>query len=78
MGKTYSLINRSEKPFDRHDWTIDRCGKPVRYVIDYYGGANEGKNPVFHCDIRPALDSPSALFDRVREGVSRIFNKILS
>ncbi|MES1922018.1 hypothetical protein MHBO_003536 [Bonamia ostreae] len=23
-------------PFDRHDWTVDRCGKEVRYVIDYY------------------------------------------
>lgn len=24
------------KPFDRHDWTVDRCGKEVRYIIDYY------------------------------------------
>lgn len=24
------------EPFDRHDWTIDRCGKEVRYVIDFY------------------------------------------
>jgi cytochrome c heme-lyase len=23
-------------PFDRHDWTIDRGGKEVRYIIDYY------------------------------------------
>ncbi|MCJ1296943.1 hypothetical protein MMC34_008512, partial [Xylographa carneopallida] len=23
-------------PFDRHDWVVDRCGKEVRYVIDYY------------------------------------------
>lgn len=23
-------------PFDRHDWTVDRCGKEVRYVIDFY------------------------------------------
>ncbi len=28
-------------PFDRHDWTVDRCGKEVRYVIDFY----EGKKP---------------------------------
>lgn len=26
----------SELPFDRHDWVIDRCGKEVRYVIDFY------------------------------------------
>ena len=23
-------------PFDRHDWIVDRNGKEVRYVIDYY------------------------------------------
>lgn len=23
-------------PFDRHDWTVDRCGKEIRYIIDYY------------------------------------------
>ncbi|KAJ3091608.1 Cytochrome c1 heme lyase [Quaeritorhiza haematococci] len=26
-------------PFDRHDWTVDRCGKQVRYIIDFYSGA---------------------------------------
>lgn len=25
-----------EMPFDRHDWVVDRCGKDVRYVIDFY------------------------------------------
>jgi hypothetical protein len=24
--------------FDRHDWYVDRCGKEVRYVIDFYQG----------------------------------------
>ncbi len=23
-------------PFDRHDWVVDRNGRQVRYVIDYY------------------------------------------
>lgn len=23
-------------PFDRHDWLVDRCGREVRYVIDFY------------------------------------------
>ena len=27
-----------ELPFDRHDWIVDRCGKEVRYIIDYYDG----------------------------------------
>lgn len=29
---------RYELPFDRHDWIVDRCGREVRYVIDYYDG----------------------------------------
>jgi cytochrome c heme-lyase len=51
------------KPFDRHDWYVDRCGQKVRYVIDYYGGGSESE---FHVDVRPAVDSFSSLFDRVR------------
>jgi hypothetical protein len=27
---------RHEPPFDRHDWIVDRDGKEVRYVIDFY------------------------------------------
>ncbi len=23
-------------PFDRHDWIVNRCGKEVKYIIDYY------------------------------------------
>ncbi len=23
-------------PFDRHDWVVNRCGKEVKYIIDYY------------------------------------------
>ncbi|KAL7750618.1 holocytochrome c synthase [Sorochytrium milnesiophthora] len=55
------------RPFDRHDWVIDRCGREVRYVIDYYSGANEdnGETPVFFMDVRPALDSPQSVFDRI-------------
>lgn len=38
-------------PFDRHDWIIDRCGKEVRYVIDYYYDshrASDDKTPSLH------------------------------
>lgn len=24
----------------RHDWTVDRCGTEVKYVIDYYDSNN--------------------------------------
>ncbi|KAF9368575.1 hypothetical protein CPB97_004474, partial [Podila verticillata] len=63
------------KPFDRHDWVIDRCGKEVRYVIDYYGGEDDVANdvPVFHLDVRPALDSVESAMDRLKFGVRDTF-----
>lgn len=52
-------ICRYELPFDRHDWIIDRNGREVRYVIDYYdGGKVDESNYQFTLlDVRPALDS---------------------
>lgn len=56
-----------ELPFDRHDWIVDRCGKEVRYVIDYYDGSLESDSGRFaHLDVRPALDSFDAVWDRMR------------
>lgn len=63
-------------PFDRHDWVVDRCGKEVRYVIDFYNAAPAAATsasppgappPVaLHLDVRPALDSPGAAWARVK------------
>jgi len=50
------------KPFDRHDWYVDRCGQQVRYVIDFYRGGI-GDNSMF-LDARPAIDNWEALKDR--------------
>ncbi|KAF2720736.1 cytochrome c and c1 heme-lyase [Polychaeton citri CBS 116435] len=50
-----------QEPFDRHDWVIDRCGKEVEYVIDFYSGkggsglASKGLN--FYLDVRPKLNT---------------------
>lgn len=57
-----------ELPFDRHDWIVDRCGQDVRYVIDYYdGGHLDTKDYRFAIlDVRPALDSPQNVWDRMR------------
>ncbi|XP_069128052.1 holocytochrome c-type synthase-like [Argopecten irradians] len=54
-----------ELPFDRHDWIVDRCGKDVRYIIDYYDGGEVDKNFRFSIlDVRPAYDSFGAFKDR--------------
>ena len=45
---------------DRHDWVVDRCGKHVDYVIDFYSGKNEGvagKGLNFYLDVRPKVNS---------------------
>ncbi|XP_063216992.1 holocytochrome c-type synthase isoform X2 [Bacillus rossius redtenbacheri] len=56
-----------ELPFDRHDWVVDRCGKEVRYVIDYYDGPIEPGNYNFALlDVRPALDSWENCWDRMK------------
>ncbi|KAJ1917203.1 Cytochrome c1 heme lyase [Mycoemilia scoparia] len=63
-------------PFDRHDWTIDRCGKDVTYVIDFYEGkkipppSNSSPQthnlPSFYLDVRPAITDFESLCDRVK------------
>ncbi|KAL3993746.1 hypothetical protein ACH3XW_18845 [Acanthocheilonema viteae] len=57
-----------ELPFDRHDWTVDRCGqKDVHYVIDFYdGGAVDPKSKLFTIlDVRPALTDLGNVWDRM-------------
>ncbi|KAJ9066027.1 holocytochrome c synthase [Entomophthora muscae] len=68
---------RAPKPFDRHDWIVDRGGKPVRYIIDYYGGEEDQSDdvPVFNLDVRPALDSISAVKDRLAVVFADFFKK---
>ncbi|CDK24330.1 unnamed protein product [Kuraishia capsulata CBS 1993] len=59
-----------EKPFDRHDWTINRCGKEIDYVIDFYGGKADASNPAapsFYLDVRPKLNS----FEGIRLRVAK-------
>ena len=56
-------------PFDRHDWVVDRCGKEVRYVIDYYSveeANEEGEVEVsYSIDARPA-PTLEGMWDRGR------------
>ena len=47
-----------QRPFDRHDWVVDRCGKRVEYVIDFYKGKEDGGRGLgFYLDVRPKVQS---------------------
>ncbi|XP_043197632.1 holocytochrome c-type synthase-like isoform X1 [Amphibalanus amphitrite] len=65
-----------ELPFDRHDWIVDRCGKEVRYVIDYYDGGAVNPNDYKFAllDVRPALDSWENAWDRMVVAWARWFH----
>ncbi|MCO5611136.1 hypothetical protein L7F22_065386 [Adiantum nelumboides] len=63
-------------PFDRHDWTVDRGGREMRYVIDFY--YDESKDWPFFVDVRPALDSPAAVFLRANMAIRNIIGKVPS
>lgn len=47
---------------------MDRCGKQVRYIIDYYDGGqvNVDSGRFAILDVRPALDSFEAIWDRTK------------
>lgn len=53
-----------QPPFDRHDWVVDRCGKKVEYVIDFYSGKPNPfipEMPSFYLDVRPKLTVEGAM-----------------
>ncbi|CAJ2511328.1 Uu.00g069530.m01.CDS01 [Anthostomella pinea] len=59
----FNMLLGYQAPFDRHDWVVDRCGKEIEYVIDFYAGRNSsgardaaGKLS-FYLDVRPKLNS---------------------
>ncbi|SCV02332.1 LANO_0F16842g1_1 [Lachancea nothofagi CBS 11611] len=55
------------KPFDRHDWTINRCGMKVDYVIDFYSNETQ-TGPGIYLDVRPKLNS----FEGIRLRFKRV------
>jgi len=61
-------------PFDRHDWIIDRNGRHVRYIIDYYDVGDEHgyKTGEFvELDVRPAFDSLDSMIQRSKAAAWR-------
>ncbi|KAI9674380.1 MAG: Cytochrome c1 heme lyase [Trizodia sp. TS-e1964] len=55
----YNSLMGYTAPFDRHDWVIDRCGRKIEYVIDFYAGKDDGRvrGLSFYLDVRPKLNS---------------------
>jgi len=49
-------------PYDRHDWIVNRCGKHVTYVIDYYDGGDVNEDFGFSLlDVRPKMTNWSEI-----------------
>lgn len=74
----YVTFRKGHRPFDRHDWFVDRdgSGRLARYVIDYYEAPNDDEGePVFSLDIRPALDSPGAAYQRIARWSTETWRK---
>lgn len=71
LGRVWPSEYSSAPPFDRHDWYVlrhspDGSTKEIRYVIDYYSGPDEETGePVFHLDVRPAIDGPTGFGERI-------------
>ncbi|KAL7008911.1 Cytochrome c1 heme lyase [Cystobasidiomycetes sp. EMM_F5] len=79
----FKVLLGYQAPFDRHDWTIDRDGKRIRYVIDFYTG--RGGQPAalpagptlplqlaFYLDVRPAFDDFESIRMRFRHGLNSL------
>lgn len=78
----YSNLLMYKPPFDRHDWFVESEDHTVtRYVIDFYegqsksggGNGNQNVSPVsLHLDVRPALDHPRYVLDRIKVGIKEM------
>lgn len=66
-------------PFDRHDWTVMRCGKEVTYLLDFYRGqSTPGKPVAMYIDARPAAEDWDGVWDRVRMPFVRMWHAAAS
>eukprot|EP00455_Lapot_gusevi_P041702 TRINITY_DN486_c0_g1_i2.p1 TRINITY_DN486_c0_g1~~TRINITY_DN486_c0_g1_i2.p1 ORF type:complete len:223 (-),score=36.69 TRINITY_DN486_c0_g1_i2:36-704(-) len=64
-----------ELPFDRHDWYVNRCGKEIKYIIDFYSSPRDEAEMII--DARPSI-TVHGVVDRVhlaaRKGLSSVFS----
>ena len=56
LARLQSLVG-GQRPFDRHDWVVDRCGEEVRYVIDFYFNEDKAGTP----EVRPLQERPATV-----------------
>ncbi|KAH9450659.1 hypothetical protein MJO28_009907 [Puccinia striiformis f. sp. tritici] len=62
------LFSNDDHVENHHQHQGIEKSKLNRYVIDYYnGGVDEHGNPVFHFDVRPAIDDFDSLVVRLKE-----------
>lgn len=55
-----NMVLGYQKPFDRHDWLVDRCGTKIEYILDFYTGKPNPlmpEFPSFYIDVRPKLNT---------------------
>lgn len=71
----WSNLFFQEKPFDRHDWFIDNgVDHEKRYVLDYYMNESAVTGlPRVEIDVRPALDNPTAFYERAKRIAQDLF-----
>lgn len=72
----WSKLLFQDPPFDRHDWYVDNgVEKEKRYVLDFYmtDDQHRGGLPRVDIDVRPALDTPSAVYLRAQRGLMDLF-----
>ena len=63
LARLQSLVG-GQRPFDRHDWVVDRCGEEVRYVIDFYFNEDKAGTPEVCPHFRNGLLQCSRLYVR--------------
>lgn len=55
-------------PFDRHDWVVDRCGKQITYIIDFYEGKSIPQLPPK--PVEPSQQQPKERFQQPKQQTS--------
>lgn len=67
-AKFWNLLGY-ELPFDRHDWYVNRCGREIKYIIDFYSVPHDESAMLVDC--RPSI-TPSGVFDRIKLGITKL------